>query len=75
MLIANDVRNNEFSSHMDNHLKSKLATHSTHLVCYLRRHILALEYFQWLTYVETIQNIYPFVGLVDKRRMLHIQAR
>jgi hypothetical protein len=66
MPIVNDVQNNESSRHMDNHLKSKLATHSTHLACYLRHHILALEYFQWLTYVEIIQNIYHFAGLVPQ---------
>jgi hypothetical protein len=46
--------NNEYSRHMENHLKPKFATHSTLLAYYLRHRILTLEYFECLTYVDTI---------------------
>jgi len=52
--------------HMDNHLKPKLATHFTHISCYLHRQISTLKYFEYLYCNETIQNISYFLWLMSQ---------
>ena len=59
MPTVSNVQNNGCSKYMSNHLKSKLAIHSTYLTCCLLHHILVLEYFVYLSNVEITKNISP----------------